>query len=68
MMKSMSNLYGEVLSIKGETYVIREAAGNQVRIRIDQHSKIEDPPKVGDKVEAKFTITKGLRAESITKQ
>jgi exosome complex RNA-binding protein Csl4 len=44
---------GEVLKIEGETYVIRDAFGKEVRLRVDQNSKIEGSPKVGDRVEAK---------------
>jgi hypothetical protein len=44
---------GEVLKIEGETYVIRDAFGKEVRLRVDQNSKIEGSPKVGDRIEAK---------------
>ena len=43
---------GEVLKIEGETYVIRDAFGKEVRLRVDQNSKIEGSPKVGDRIEA----------------
>jgi hypothetical protein len=46
-------LTGQVLKIEGETYVIRDAFGKEVRLRVDQNSKIEGSPKVGDRIEAK---------------
>jgi len=57
---------GEVLKIEGETYVIRDAFGKEVRLHVDQNSKIEGSPKVGDRIEAK--VLEGGWASSISKQ
>jgi hypothetical protein len=56
---------GEVLRIEGQTYVIRDAFGKEVRLRVDQNSKIEGSPKVGDRVEAK--VMEGGWASSLSK-
>ena len=56
---------GELLKIEGETYVIRDAFGKEVRLHVDQNSKIEGSPKVGDRIEAK--VMEGGWASSISK-
>jgi hypothetical protein len=56
---------GEVLKIEGQTYVIRDAFGKEVRLRVDQNSKIEGSPKVGDRIEAK--VMEGGWASSLSK-
>ena len=56
---------GEVLKIEGATYVIRDAFGKEVQLRVDQNSKIEGSPKVGDRIEAK--VMEGGWASSISK-
>lgn len=57
---------GELLKIEGETYVIRDGFGKEVRLRVDQNSKIEGSPKAGDRVEAK--VLEGGWASSLSKQ
>jgi hypothetical protein len=57
---------GEVLKIEGETYVIRDGFGKEVRLHVDQNSKIEGSPKVGDKIEAK--VLEGGWASTLSKQ
>ena len=57
---------GEVLKIEGETYIIRDAFGKEVRLHVDQNSKIEGSPKVGDRIEAK--VLEGGWASSLSKQ
>jgi hypothetical protein len=56
---------GEVLKIEGATYVIRDGFGKEVHLRVDENSKIEGAPKVGDRVEAK--VMEGGWASSISK-
>jgi len=56
---------GELLKIEGETYVIRDAFGKEVHLRVDQNSKVEGSPKVGDRIEAK--VLEGGWASSISK-
>jgi hypothetical protein len=56
---------GEVLKIEGQTYVIRDAFGKEVRLRVNQNSKIEGSPKVGDRIEAK--VMEGGWASSLSK-
>jgi hypothetical protein len=57
---------GELLKIERETYVIRDGFGKEVRLRVDQNSKIEGSPKVGDRIEAK--VLEGGWASSVSKQ
>jgi hypothetical protein len=56
---------GEVLKIEGAMNVIRDAFGKEVQLRVDQNSKIEGSPKVGDRIEAK--VMEGGWASSISK-
>ena len=57
---------GEVITIKGETFVIRDGLGKEVRFRIDPNSKVQGGAKVGDRIEAK--IIEGGRVDSITRK
>ena len=58
-------LRGEVLKIDGDKYVVRDAAGNKVSFRINEQTKIEVNPQVGDKIEA--ILTEGGQAKLIKK-
>jgi hypothetical protein len=58
-------LQGEVLKIDGDKYVVRDASGNKVSFRINEQTKIEVNPQVGDKIEA--ILTEGGQAKLIKK-
>jgi hypothetical protein len=58
-------LQGEVLKIDGDKYVVRDAAGNKVSFRVNEQTKIEVNPQVGDKIEA--ILTEGGQAKLIKK-
>jgi len=47
---------GELTQIEGEHYVVRDAEGKDIRIHVDKGTKMEDPVKVGDFIEAKRTL------------
>ncbi len=58
---------GDLLRIDGEFYVVKDAAGKEVRLHVDNTTKLEGVPlKAGDKIEAQAT-EKG-HALSINKQ
>jgi hypothetical protein len=59
---SAERVQGEVLKIEGEYYVVRDAAGNDVRLHIDKDTKMEIVPQVGDKIEAQMTTGGHTRA------
>jgi uncharacterized protein YdeI (BOF family) len=43
---------GEVLKIDGENYVVKDAAGKEVKLHVNAQTKKEGEIKVGDKIEA----------------
>ena len=46
---------GEVLRVEGENYVIKGANGKEVRLHVDNTTKLDGTIKVGDKIEAQVT-------------
>lgn len=46
---------GDLLKIDGEFYVVKEMTGKEVRLHVDQTTKLEGAFKTGDKVEAQAT-------------
>ena len=47
---------GDLLKIEGEFYTVHDAAGHEVKLHVDQTTKLEGGPfKTGDKVEAQVT-------------
>jgi hypothetical protein len=62
---------GEVLKIEGSAYVIKQANGKEIRLGIDQDTRMETTPKPGDKITAQMaedgrtrSIRKASSAES----
>lgn len=53
---------GEVFKVE-ESYWIKDASGNKVRVLVDDTTKMDRIPKVGDKIEAQ--VTSQGRARSI---
>lgn len=60
---SATSVTGELLKIEGETYLIRDTFGKEVRLRVGPETKIVGSPKIGDKIEAK--VSEGGQATSI---
>jgi hypothetical protein len=58
-------LQGEVLKIDGDKYVVRDAAGNKVSFRVNEQTKLEVTPQVGDNIEA--ILTEGGQAKLVKK-
>ncbi|MBI4400893.1 MAG: hypothetical protein HY581_04610, partial [Nitrospirae bacterium] len=46
---------GDLLKIEGEFYVVKDAAGKEVRLHVDNSTKLEGNIKAGDKIEAQAT-------------
>ena len=46
---------GDLLKIEGEFYVVKDAAGKEVRLHVNQDTKLEGSFKAGDKIEAQAT-------------
>jgi hypothetical protein len=57
---------GDVQMIEGEFYFVKDTTGHQVRLHVNNETKLEDRIKVGDKIEAK--VTSEGHATSITLQ
>jgi hypothetical protein len=43
---------GDVLDIEGEYYIVKDITGHEIRLHVNQETKMEDRIKVGDKIEA----------------
>jgi hypothetical protein len=43
---------GDLLRIDGEFYVVKEPSGKEVRLHVDETSKLEGTFEAGDKIEA----------------
>ena len=57
---------GDVQVIEGEFYFVKDTTGHQVRLHVNNETKLEDRIKVGDKIEA--MVTSEGHATSITLQ
>lgn len=59
---------GDVLAIEGEFYVVKDTTGHEVRLHVNQDTKMDSKlkVKVGDKIEAH--VTSDGHATSITLQ
>ena len=57
---------GDVQLIEGEVYYVRDTTGHEVRLHVNNETKLEDRIKVGDKIEAR--VTSEGHATSITLQ
>lgn len=51
---------GELLKIEGKVYVVKDAAGKEVRVRVDKSTKLEGTFKPGDPIEVKMSGGKAL--------
>ena len=52
---STQTVKGDLLKIDGEFYVVKDAAGKEVRLHVDKTSQLDGPFKAGDKIEAQAT-------------
>jgi len=56
---------GQVLKIEGDKYTMRDSAGNTVNFRVNEQTKIESKPQIGEKIEV--IMTEGGQAKVIKK-
>jgi hypothetical protein len=56
---------GQVLKIEGDRYTMRDLAGNTVSFRVNEQTKIESTPQIGEKIEV--IMTEGGQAKVIKK-
>ena len=56
---------GQILKIEGEKYTMRDSAGNTVSFRVNEQTKIESKPQIGEKIEV--IMTEGGQAKAIKK-
>jgi hypothetical protein len=56
---------GQVLKIEGDKYTMRDTAGNTVNFRINEQTKTESTPQIGEKIEV--IMTEGGQAKVIKK-
>ncbi len=58
-------IQAEILRIEGDKYIVRDGAGNRVSFRVNEQTKMEVSPQVGDRIEA--ILTEGGQAKLIKK-
>jgi hypothetical protein len=58
-------IHAEILRIEGDKYIVRDAAGNRVSFRVNEQTKMDVKPHVGDRIEA--VLTEGGQAKLIKK-
>ncbi len=55
MAAGSQTIQGDLLKIEGEFYVVKDAAGQEVRLHVDKTTKLDGALKAGDKIEAQAT-------------
>ena len=58
-----SQVKGELLRMEGEYFVIRDVNGQEIRLQVDNATKMENAVQVGDKIEAH--VSGGYHAETV---
>ena len=58
-----SQVKGELLRMEGEYFVIRDVNGQEIRLQVDNATKMENAVQVGDKIEAH--VSGGNHAETV---
>jgi hypothetical protein len=53
--QSAPTVKGELLQIQGEFYTVKDASGNEIRLHVNNDTKMDSAFKVGDKIEAERT-------------
>jgi hypothetical protein len=52
---STQTVFGDLLKVDGEFYVVKDMAGKEIRLHADKTTILDGAMKVGDKVEAQAT-------------
>jgi len=55
MAAGSQTIQGDLLKIEGEFYVVKDAAGQEVRLHVDKTTRLEGALKAGDRIEAQAT-------------
>ena len=55
MAAGSKTIQGDLLKIEGEFYVVKDAAGQEVRLHVDKTTRLEGNLKAGDKIQAQAT-------------
>lgn len=55
MAAGSKTIQGDLLKIEGEFYVVKDAAGQEVRLHVDKTTKLEGMLKAGNKIQAQAT-------------
>jgi uncharacterized protein YdeI (BOF family) len=63
----MLTIEGELLKIEGDTYLVKEISGTEVKLRADNKTKKDSNLTIGDKIVARLEGP-GVAAASITKR
>ena len=63
----VGKITGEVLKIDGQSYLIKDASGNQTLLTLDKDTKLEEKPQVGDKIEAELSSDGRLVSLKVTR-
>jgi hypothetical protein len=58
-------IQAEILKIEGDKYIVRDSGGNRVSFRVNEQTKMDISPRVGDRIEA--VLTEGGQAKLIKK-
>ena len=61
---SNATVRGQVTNIEGDTYILRDSQGKEVRIQPDKDARMDYTPRLGDSIEA---FLNNGRASSITR-
>ncbi len=61
----VQTVQGDVLKIEGDSYVVKDMGGKEIRLHVDKTTELEGSFKAGDKIEAQ--VTEKGHALSITK-
>jgi len=61
-------LQGQLLKIEGDIYIVKDASGKEVRVRVNKNSVLDSRIKVGDKIDIQIaadgsaaTLLKGFQ-------
>ena len=51
----LQTVQGDVLKIDGDSYVVKDMTGKEIRLHVDKTTKLEGDFKAGDQIEAQAT-------------
>jgi len=52
---SQAMITGDLLKIEGDSYVVKNMTGKEIRLHVDKTTELEGSFKAGDKIEARST-------------